>query len=471
MSYSFEEQQEIRFTVVKGANAGAVVRFTPGARSIRIGRAVDNDIVIGDPTVSRTHARVDLREEGCVIADAGGRTGVVKMGFPLGPNPEPLESGDEFKIGDTILRFEVVLKKGAVKRAKASSEAGQKKQAAAARARDVGGALDRMLSAMGLRTATLRILAGAVVAILLVVVLWPKPPGIPPQSGEPLPINYTAVVGFAEGGDQSHLDLARFRVPTDAEGVGIYLKTLAPAGLGIRAGTLNVATVEGDPSWRSYQLLVMPRAISREGTSLVEIDNLGWPPAEGPQTLAAAQPWLLAKMWVARVRSGAALPARLADETRVIGELSKKLDEEPEYLYQALDGLRGVAVGFMKLSGRAAVLVSIPSVVKGRDVSELVAGALREIEANRLNQGLDLIIEAMAVLEAELERRFQENMNAVTVLKRRLENRKAAEILSIAIRQVPDPTDPRHREIREEVGKLDTGSRNIFEEALRRSKL
>jgi hypothetical protein len=110
-------------------------------------------------------------------------------------------------------------------------------------------------------------------------------------------------------------------------------------------------------------------------------------------------------------------------------------------------------------------------VVKDRGITTLLEETLREVDAGRLNQGLDLVIEAMGILEAELERRYQENMNAVEVLKRRVEHRRAAEILSVAIRQIPDPTDPRHRQIREEVGKLDQGSRNLFEEALRRSKL
>ena len=117
MNFTFDDVDEVRFTVVQGANPGSAIPFAPGARTIRIGRAVDNDIVTNDAAVSRSHARVEVGEGQCLIADAGSRGGVEKMGFRLGEAPEPLESGDEFKIGNTILRFEIVLKKSAAKRA------------------------------------------------------------------------------------------------------------------------------------------------------------------------------------------------------------------------------------------------------------------------------------------------------------------------------------------------------------------
>ncbi|MGH7818813.1 MAG: hypothetical protein ACREQ9_03495, partial [Candidatus Binatia bacterium] len=323
----------------------------------------------------------------------------------------------------------------------------------------------------GLRTPTVRIVSGAVVAIILVLLLWPKPPGIPPQSSEPLPINYSAVVGFTDGGDRSHLDRAVFRLPTDAEGIGLTFKTLAPAGLDVLAGTKRIASLEASDSWRHYQLLVMPRAVARTGASVVELDNLGWSPANGPRSPAAVKRWAVAKMWVARVQAGAALPARLADQTRVIAELAGRINEEPEYLYQVLEGLRGAAIGFMKLSGREAALVTVPAVIKDRNVGPLIDGALREIDAGRLNQGLDLVLEAMGTLESEVERQHKENMNALEVLKKRMEKRQIAGILSVAIRQIPEPTDPRHREIRDEVGKLDKGSKREFDKAVRKSKL
>ena len=111
MKLSPEDVQEYRFTVVRGAKPGQQITFEGGVRDVKIGRAVDNDIVISDPTVSRLHARVELRPDGWFLIDAGSASGVEKMGFRISAR-EPLESGDEFKLGDTILRFEVVAKKG-----------------------------------------------------------------------------------------------------------------------------------------------------------------------------------------------------------------------------------------------------------------------------------------------------------------------------------------------------------------------
>ena len=71
MKLPLDEVEEIRFVVVKGTSPGATVGFEPGVRSIRIGRAVDNDVVINDHSVSRAHCRVDIRQDGNFICDLG----------------------------------------------------------------------------------------------------------------------------------------------------------------------------------------------------------------------------------------------------------------------------------------------------------------------------------------------------------------------------------------------------------------
>src|SRR5438067_8987181 len=129
MNVRLEDVEEIRFTVVQGESTGSRVTFPPGPRAVRIGRAVNNDIVVNDPTVSRAHVRVDIAADGARIQDLGSAGGVEKMGFRIGAGPEPLVSGDEFKIGGTILRYELLLKKSAARRsAKAEAEAKAKKK-------------------------------------------------------------------------------------------------------------------------------------------------------------------------------------------------------------------------------------------------------------------------------------------------------------------------------------------------------
>lgn len=111
----FERLREIRFTVVRGVSAGSSISFAPQARTVRIGRAPDNDIVVEDPAVSRLHARLEIREDGCRIADAGSRTGVEVEGVRVGAEPTTLEDGAEFTIAGTTFRLELVPEEGTVR--------------------------------------------------------------------------------------------------------------------------------------------------------------------------------------------------------------------------------------------------------------------------------------------------------------------------------------------------------------------
>ncbi|MGH7819683.1 MAG: FHA domain-containing protein [Candidatus Binatia bacterium] len=104
----FDQLQEIRLTVVRGVSAGSAISFPPQPRTLRIGRALDNDIVVEDAAVSRLHARLEIRADGCRIADAGSRTGVELEGAPIGTETAALEDGAEFTIADTTFRLELV---------------------------------------------------------------------------------------------------------------------------------------------------------------------------------------------------------------------------------------------------------------------------------------------------------------------------------------------------------------------------
>jgi pSer/pThr/pTyr-binding forkhead associated (FHA) protein len=208
MKLSPEDVQEYRFTVVRGGKPGQQIAFEGGVRDVKIGRAVDNDIVISDPTVSRLHVRVELRPDGWFLIDAGSAAGVEKMGFRISAR-EPLESGDEFKLGDTILRFEVVAKKGALKKAAAEPVPA------------AGPPPPGLLHRLGLQTRRAQVLAISAVVILGGLLLWPSAATLPPQSTEPAGINYAAILGWLPGRDESHLAGATFEVPAEAQGVGL----------------------------------------------------------------------------------------------------------------------------------------------------------------------------------------------------------------------------------------------------------
>ncbi|WP_280353357.1 FHA domain-containing protein [Nocardia otitidiscaviarum] len=75
------------------------------ACGLRIGRTRDNDLVLDDPRVSRTHARLVLRGTGVVIHDLRSVNGVYVNGAQI-TDHVTLSHGDVLNIGITALRFE-----------------------------------------------------------------------------------------------------------------------------------------------------------------------------------------------------------------------------------------------------------------------------------------------------------------------------------------------------------------------------
>lgn len=65
--------------------------------SLRIGRALDNDLVIGDSRVSRYHARLDLDQHGLTVRDLGSTNGTAVAGQPVSEGR--LQPGDVLLLG------------------------------------------------------------------------------------------------------------------------------------------------------------------------------------------------------------------------------------------------------------------------------------------------------------------------------------------------------------------------------------
>lgn len=72
------------------------------ADGMRIGRAVDNEIVVRDGRASRRHARILARAEGFAIADTGSSNGTFVDGRRI--DEAILQPGATVTIGDTHLR-------------------------------------------------------------------------------------------------------------------------------------------------------------------------------------------------------------------------------------------------------------------------------------------------------------------------------------------------------------------------------
>jgi hypothetical protein len=93
-----------RLEVTQGNDTGQAIEVRPG-KTYTIGRAIDNDLVLTDVTVSRKH--FDLRHDngGWVLADRGSGNGTL-VNERLEDAAFVLANGDVIEIGNTAFRFE-----------------------------------------------------------------------------------------------------------------------------------------------------------------------------------------------------------------------------------------------------------------------------------------------------------------------------------------------------------------------------
>ncbi len=78
--------------------------FALTARGLTIGRALENDIVLNDATVSRQHARIDLRDRTAWVQDMGSRNGVFVNRLRV--NEGALDDGATVRVGPFELVYE-----------------------------------------------------------------------------------------------------------------------------------------------------------------------------------------------------------------------------------------------------------------------------------------------------------------------------------------------------------------------------
>ncbi len=82
---------------------GQELRQLEGER-LSVGAADSNDVVIGDPLVSRLHAAFERLAGGWCVRDLGSRNGTFLNGLRLTAE-RPVRTGDEIRVGDTTLVF------------------------------------------------------------------------------------------------------------------------------------------------------------------------------------------------------------------------------------------------------------------------------------------------------------------------------------------------------------------------------
>ena len=91
-----------RLTVVEGSDAGKV--FESEKALIRVGTNTDNDVVLADPAVSRSHFELHKRGGDYSLVDVGSSNGTF-VG-PLEVKDVTLHNVSEILVGDSTLRFE-----------------------------------------------------------------------------------------------------------------------------------------------------------------------------------------------------------------------------------------------------------------------------------------------------------------------------------------------------------------------------
>ena len=455
MKIAPEDVQEYRFTVVRGAKPGSRVSFEGGVRSVRIGRAVDNDIVVNDATVSRAHARVDLRADGWFLADAGSSAGVEKMGFRVGATPEPLDSGDEFKLGDTILKFEVVAKKGALKKA-------------AAEAKPAAPAGPGPLARIGLGSRRAQLLALVAVAILAVLLLWPSKPGLPPQSNQPLTINYAVTTGWLTGTDESHLAGATFDIPIDADGFGIYFQAASKSGIEIRSGERVIGSIQPSRAWQSFLLVILPRAFTRDTKLALSFKNLGYDSSQGDIDPEQAPFWAVSKMYATRVIDASSSQAQLAEELVGTRGLAERITDNVGFRATIVQSLRRALVTLMKLSGRSSVLIALPAKIPPDPLAERIQLVSDNLASDKLGAAMEDLTFAIGKADAELARDYQQLVNNITLARRRQAGNEEVVLLATVMRMLPDVTDPRRRAFTGDVRQLAGDRARLYNETLDR---
>ena len=94
-----------RLRVLSAATGGAGEEFPLERPSTTIGREAGHAIVLSDPSVSRTHARIELGPAGATIIDLGSTNGTMLNGQPLRTGGAPLGDGDRIQIGTVVLEY------------------------------------------------------------------------------------------------------------------------------------------------------------------------------------------------------------------------------------------------------------------------------------------------------------------------------------------------------------------------------
>lgn len=101
---ALEEQRDCLIIIHHKEKGQQGKRLELHAKSVRLGRDADNDLVLLDEGVSRDHARIERRGESWLVMDVGSRNGTLLNGQPLS-GVKRLKNGDMLKLGSVIVKY------------------------------------------------------------------------------------------------------------------------------------------------------------------------------------------------------------------------------------------------------------------------------------------------------------------------------------------------------------------------------
>ncbi len=91
-----------KLEMIQGESVGKTFRLK---FKTRIGREIDNDVVLVDPRVSRYHCQISYENGEWLLADLGSANGTLLNNMPLG-TLQPISQGDSLQVGESILVFQ-----------------------------------------------------------------------------------------------------------------------------------------------------------------------------------------------------------------------------------------------------------------------------------------------------------------------------------------------------------------------------
>jgi pSer/pThr/pTyr-binding forkhead associated (FHA) protein len=92
-----------RFALVLSAEGGQEARVTVRGSQFSIGRGAENDLILSDPSVSRSHLLIRYEQGSYLAQDLDSRNGTMVNGRAI--TSAPLTGGESLRLGEVALRF------------------------------------------------------------------------------------------------------------------------------------------------------------------------------------------------------------------------------------------------------------------------------------------------------------------------------------------------------------------------------